>query len=270
MWTHGTFFWNELRTRDLEAAKKFYGSTLDWTFDNDSTDPSREYWVGKSGGMPAAGLIQMDDNEWKGVPDHWFCYIAVDDADARADLVRQNLGSVCRELVDIPDIGRVAEVQDANGAMVGYMTPNIPDEAMHGDWDMSPYGKFFWNELMVEDVESAKKFYGATLDWTFDEVPNAQGGLYWVARSQSMHAAGIFKMEGEEFKGIPSNWFSYIAAKDIDASCKKATDSGGKLLKPVFDVPNVGRFGVIEDTTGVCFGFMEPVSQSVECDEEIK
>ena len=49
---------------------------------------------------------------------------------------------------------------------------------------------------MVEDVESAKKFYGATLDWSFDEVPNAQGGLYWVARSQSMHAAGIFKMEG--------------------------------------------------------------------------
>ena len=43
-----------------------------------------------------------------------------------------------------------------------------------------------------------------------------------------------------------------------------------KLLKPVFDVPNVGRFGIIEDTTGVCFGFMEPVSQSVECDEEIK
>ncbi len=25
MWSHGSFYWNELMTRDVEAAKKFYG-----------------------------------------------------------------------------------------------------------------------------------------------------------------------------------------------------------------------------------------------------
>ena len=30
MWTHGNFYWNELMTRDVEKAKKFYGDTIGW------------------------------------------------------------------------------------------------------------------------------------------------------------------------------------------------------------------------------------------------
>ena len=33
MATNGSFYWNELMTRDAEAAKKFYGATLGWTFE---------------------------------------------------------------------------------------------------------------------------------------------------------------------------------------------------------------------------------------------
>ena len=33
MTTHGHFHWNELVTRDVEKAKKFYGGTIGWTFD---------------------------------------------------------------------------------------------------------------------------------------------------------------------------------------------------------------------------------------------
>ena len=270
MWSHGTFFWNELRTRDLEASKKFYEGAVGWTFDNESANPQSDYWVAKSGGMPAAGIIEMNENEWKGIPDHWFCYIAVDNVDERAQLVQENQGKQYGPLFDIPDIGRVAIVEDSSGATIGYMTPDIPDEAMQGDWDMSPYGKFFWNELMTKEVESAKKFYSKTLDWTYDQVPSASGGEYWVARSGTHHAAGIFEMVGAEFKGIPANWFSYIAVKNIEESCNLVKKSGGKLMKPVFEVADVGKFGIIEDTCGVCFGFMEPVTESVDCDEENK
>ena len=30
--THGKFCWNELMTRDIERAKKFYADTIGWTF----------------------------------------------------------------------------------------------------------------------------------------------------------------------------------------------------------------------------------------------
>ena len=32
--SHGTFYWNELMTRDVaQSAKKFYADTLGWSFD---------------------------------------------------------------------------------------------------------------------------------------------------------------------------------------------------------------------------------------------
>ena len=37
---------------------------------------------------------------------------------------------------------------------------------------------------------------------------------------------------------------SYIAVDDVDARVKKAA-AGAKLMKPVFDVPDVGRIAVL-------------------------
>jgi uncharacterized protein len=31
--THGTFYWNELMTRNVERAKKFYADTLGWSYE---------------------------------------------------------------------------------------------------------------------------------------------------------------------------------------------------------------------------------------------
>ena len=44
MWSHGSFFWNELMARDVEQAKKFYGSMIGWTFDA-MPMPDGTYWV---------------------------------------------------------------------------------------------------------------------------------------------------------------------------------------------------------------------------------
>ena len=34
--SHGKFHWNELMTRNVERAKKFYSETLGWTFELDA------------------------------------------------------------------------------------------------------------------------------------------------------------------------------------------------------------------------------------------
>ncbi len=31
--SHGTFYWNELMTRNVARAKKFYADTIGWSFD---------------------------------------------------------------------------------------------------------------------------------------------------------------------------------------------------------------------------------------------
>ena len=43
MWSHGSFYWNELMTRDVEQTKKFYGSSIGWAFDA-MPMPNGTYW----------------------------------------------------------------------------------------------------------------------------------------------------------------------------------------------------------------------------------
>jgi uncharacterized protein len=46
-----------------------------------------------------------------------------------------------------------------------------------GEDDMAAHGTFNWNELMTRDVAKAKAFYGATLGWTFSDMPMQGAGV---------------------------------------------------------------------------------------------
>ena len=46
-----------------------------------------------------------------------------------------------------------------------------------GEATMADHGTFYWNELMTRDPEKAKAFYAATLGWTFDAMPMAEGAI---------------------------------------------------------------------------------------------
>ena len=123
MWTHGSFYWNELMTRDVERSAAFYGDILGWTFETMPMPEGGNYWVAKMGDQPVGGLFPMQGPEFEGMPDHWFSYIAVDDVDARVGRVRGAGGEVIREPFDVAGVGRIAIIKDATGAAVGWMTP---------------------------------------------------------------------------------------------------------------------------------------------------
>ncbi|MGH6922023.1 MAG: VOC family protein, partial [Geminicoccaceae bacterium] len=82
MWQHGHFYWNELMTRDPEAAKAFYGGTVGWQFEGMAME-SGAYWVCKDGDRPVGGIFDMSGPDFEGLPPHWFAYLAVDAVDAR-------------------------------------------------------------------------------------------------------------------------------------------------------------------------------------------
>ncbi len=54
-----SFYWNELMTRDAEKAKKFYASTIGWTFEA-MPMPDGTYWVAKSGDIPGRGPVSIE------------------------------------------------------------------------------------------------------------------------------------------------------------------------------------------------------------------
>jgi uncharacterized protein len=121
------------------------------------------------------------------------------------------------------------------------------------------HGTFHWNELMTRDVERAKKFYQTTIGWSFDAMPMEQG-TYWIAKMGDRPVGGIFPLPSPQFDGVPESWMSYLAVDDVDARVKKATAAGAKLMKPVFDVPNVGRIAILAEPGSAGIGWITPAN----------
>lgn len=128
---HGTFYWNELMTKDPEAAKAFYREVLGWDFQQMSMeDPGQPaaagapaYNVIMAGETPAGGVMDVAGTGFEQVPPHWFAYIAVDDVDAAVGKVESLGGKVVAPPFDVASVGRIAIIQDPIGATVGMITP---------------------------------------------------------------------------------------------------------------------------------------------------
>jgi predicted enzyme related to lactoylglutathione lyase len=120
-----------------------------------------------------------------------------------------------------------------------------------------PHGHFYWNELMTRDVEKAKKFYGETVGWNFESMQSPMG-TYWVAKMGGESVGGIFDIKAPQFAGVPESWMAYLAVDDIDARVKKAQAAGATLMRPIFDVPGVGRIAILREPGGAGIGWMTP------------
>lgn len=120
MTAHGTIAWSELMTTEVDKAKAFYGKTLGVAFEPFDTGDGK-YWIAMAGGKPAWGIMDMTARP--GGPTGWFTYIAVDDVDQRVKALGEAGATLCMPVFDVPTVGRIAILQDATGALIGWMTP---------------------------------------------------------------------------------------------------------------------------------------------------
>ena len=109
-------------------------------------------------------------------------------------------------------------------------------------------GAFSWNELTTTDVDGAKVFYSELLGWTMEDMP-AEGMTYTMLKVGKQEVAGMMATPPEA-AGMPSMWGSYVTVDDVDVQAGKVEKLGGKVLVPPRDIPNVGRFCVIQDPQG--------------------
>lgn len=119
---HGHFLWNELMTRDVEAACAYYGRTLGWTFEK-RKDLEADYTVAYLNGKAVAGLFDISPAEFAHLPPHWFAYVGVDDVDAFVTTAVEAGAKVVHAPFDVPNVGRIALLTDPTGATLGYYKP---------------------------------------------------------------------------------------------------------------------------------------------------
>ena len=130
---------------------------------------------------------------------------------------------------------------------------------------MTQHGSFHWNELVTPKAERAKQFYAKTIGWSFEPMPMEDGATYWVAVMDGQPVAGIFPTDRPGFEGVPEGWMSYLAVDDVDMRTEKAVAAGATLMRPIFDVPNVGRIAILTEPGGAGVGWMTPEDPSETC-----
>ena len=109
---------------------------------------------------------------------------------------------------------------------------------------------FVHMELMSTDVDKAKTFFGKLFDWQLEDIPGPDM-TYTVIRVGEGTGGGLMK---NPIPGAPSMWVPYVLVDDLQAASKKAQALGGKLMKDVTEVPNMGSFVIITEPSGGMLG----------------
>jgi hypothetical protein len=119
-------------------------------------------------------------------------------------------------------------------------------------------GTFAWIELAASDAAAAKDFYTAFFGWTASDTPISDDEVYTIYRLDGEDAAASYAMMADQrAAGVPSNWMSYIAVENADATAARAGELGATVMAGPFDVMEHGRMAVLQDPTGAVFALWQ-------------
>jgi hypothetical protein len=119
-------------------------------------------------------------------------------------------------------------------------------------------GTFVWNELMTRDLAAVRPLFAELFGWSAEEMDMGPAGTYTVFKARGKSVAGCMEMSGPEWGSLPVHWMGYVCVEDADASVSKAEALGMKICVPPTDIPNVGRFAVIEHPATGTFSILQP------------
>jgi predicted enzyme related to lactoylglutathione lyase len=111
--------WNELGTRDVEAAKRFYSAVFGWGVKDEG------YVEWQLDGRTIGGCIDLDQIGLPAaIPAHWLAYFAVGGVDAAVTRAQELGGTLVTPAKDVPGFGRFAVIADPQGAVfAAYSAP---------------------------------------------------------------------------------------------------------------------------------------------------
>jgi predicted enzyme related to lactoylglutathione lyase len=271
--------WVELSTTDESGALQFYSALFDWVDDPQPITDTWSYHMQKLNGLEAAAIYQQSQEEqgqgipahWntyftvadvdavaaaiyqqsqeeqgQGIPAHWNTYFTVADVDAVAANVDKSGGAVLFGPMDVFDAGKMAMLQDPQGAAFAVWQPkqHIGARVKHDP------GAMTWNELLTTDSHAATEFY---LDLLGMERGQTMGPMdYTLLRCEGVDVAGVMEIT-PDMGTFPPHWAVYFGVSDVDVTVSQAQTLGASVIVPGTDIPEIGRFACLMDPQGAVF-----------------
>src|SRR6476659_2614875 len=107
------------------------------------------------------------------------------------------------------------------------------------------HGQFSWYDLLTPDAAPATKFYPAVTGWGTQEWDKSPYTM-WTAAGRPM--GGINPITPEQSaQGVRPHWLAYVTVDDVERVTNKTRSAGGRVMHGPEDIPNVGRFAILQD-----------------------
>ena len=247
---HGEPCWADVQTRDVAAAKDFYGAVFGWRFEDLPTPDGRSYAKAFLGGDLVATIApQNPHQESLGTRAQWNIYLAADDAKAIAEEAAQLGGAVQFGPEEVADTGVMVFVDPPGGGTTGVWQPGTHIGA--GRYNEA--GALSWAELLTPEPQAAVGFFQQLFGHEVTEYPQDDGGTYTTLMVGDAEVAGIAAAEDA------AGWQIYFGATDVAETVRKAVAAGAEvLIEPDVSDPDApGATATLKDPQGGVFSLLE-------------
>jgi uncharacterized protein len=235
--------WTDLMTPDTDKARTFYHAIFGWHYH--VAEEFGGYINAHIDEQLVAGIVGPNQSS-ANMPAAWTVYFASHDIDADVAKAVALGGSVMAPVMSVGEIGKMAILQDPQGAVFGLWQAGT----FIGSMLSQDIGAMDWVELVTSNATEANTFYKALLGATSSPMP---GGMeYHVLQQGEVQHGGIMQADPSWGLDGHSFWVTYWSVKDADATIATALQYGGTINGSVDDTP-FGRLASLVDPTGAQF-----------------
>lgn len=178
----------------------------------------------------------------------WNSYITVESADAAAQEAEQLGATVHAPPFDVLEAGRMAVIQDPQGAFFMVWEPR----AHIGAGLVNAPGALAWNELSSSDVDASAAFYGELFGWTTEPFADSPQ-RYLIIKNGDRGNGGVRELGDQP---APPHWLAYFGIDDIDDGLAKVQDLGGSKMAGPIDI-GIAKIAIVQDPQGAAFAIYD-------------
>lgn len=204
-----------------EALVDFYTSLFGWTFDVNAPETGF-YSIARNNGRAVLGIGEQPDGRGE-----WVTYFSTPDIERSVERAKDNGGQVFFPPMQVMDVGWMALVVDATGAVHGFWQP-ITFPGFEEMYEPNTPG---WFDHVSDDAPSAAKYYEHVLGNGVEA--DAQEGMIIMRRGDQWFAS-LTAIDGSDKS---PQWTPVFLVASLVQFRERVKELGGRVVVEEMPVP---------------------------------
>jgi predicted enzyme related to lactoylglutathione lyase len=140
--------------------------------------------------------------------------------------------------------------------LVWLVAPAPPGRAAAASSGVAPpaaTGEFVWHDLVTDNPDAARTFYGSLFGWTFEAGEGVDPG-YTIIKHGKLPIGGIVARSTPAGDAGPAQWLAYVMVSDVDGVADGFRQAGGRIFRGPLHARKDLRVAAVADPQGAALG----------------